>query len=248
MHFDPRQHRVEPKDTDGFDFGWTPFASGAPDGAIIKLSAEGTFDGSAPFAVGSAQVQDVGATLQIFADLSPIGSSAKTVEAYSGGALVGRITGVTAPLVASVDDLDWPAGGGAHTAITSDFLPGWRFKWDIGVSIDLFGGPTVLADEIVVGGENPFPTMDRITTINTSGGDIPDMEVTSEDPDPICPGDLDGDNDIGLSDLAILLANYGTMGGASYFDGDLNHDGDVDLSDLAAMLAGYGGACGGASA
>jgi YVTN family beta-propeller protein len=58
-----------------------------------------------------------------------------------------------------------------------------------------------------------------------------------------CTGDLDADRDIDLSDLAELLANYGTTGGASYPDGDLNDDGDVDLSDLAELLSVYGTTC-----
>ena len=65
---------------------------------------------------------------------------------------------------------------------------------------------------------------------------------TCEDPNP-CFGDLDGDNDIDLADLAALLANYGTPSGASYEDGDLDGDGDVDLQDLAALLAVYGTPC-----
>jgi WD40 repeat protein len=57
---------------------------------------------------------------------------------------------------------------------------------------------------------------------------------------PFPPGDLDFDGDVDLSDLAQLLASYGTTGGALYEDGDLDCDGDVDLSDLAALLAVYG--------
>ena len=58
-----------------------------------------------------------------------------------------------------------------------------------------------------------------------------------------CLGDLDGDGAIGLSDLAQLLANYGTTNGAEYEDGDLDGDGDVDLSDLAGLLSVYGTTC-----
>jgi hypothetical protein len=58
-----------------------------------------------------------------------------------------------------------------------------------------------------------------------------------------CPGDLDGDLDVDLSDLAQLLGNYGMTSGAAYEDGDLDGDGDVDLSDLAALLGVYGTTC-----
>lgn len=234
---------VEFENADGFDIDWTPFAAGAPDGAYLSFSAEGSVSGGAVQAMGAAQIQDVGATLQFTADLSPVGAFAKTVEAYSGGSLVGRVTGLTAPVVATVDDLDWPAGGGAHLLLTSDHLPGWRFVWNAAVSVDLFGGPTVLADEIVIGGENPSVPLDFIATIDGDGSDIPDLEITGEDTDPTCFNDLDGDNEIGLGDLATLLANYGTMGGASHGDGDLDSDGDVDLADLAALLADYGSPC-----
>jgi hypothetical protein len=56
-------------------------------------------------------------------------------------------------------------------------------------------------------------------------------------------GDLDYDCDVDLSDLATLLAYYGTSAGASYEDGDIDDDGDVDLTDLAALLAVYGTTC-----
>ena len=46
---------------------------------------------------------------------------------------------------------------------------------------------------------------------------------------------------VDLSDVAQLLADYGTPSGMTYWDGDL--DGDVDLSDLALLLAVYGTTC-----
>jgi hypothetical protein len=58
-----------------------------------------------------------------------------------------------------------------------------------------------------------------------------------------CPGDLDGDWDVDLTDLSILLGNYGATSGAEYEDGDMDSDGGVDLADLAALLAVYGTTC-----
>ena len=59
----------------------------------------------------------------------------------------------------------------------------------------------------------------------------------------LCLGDLDGDYDVDLADLAQLLSNYGGTTGMTYQDGDFDGDGDVDLSDLAALLASYGTSC-----
>ena len=58
-----------------------------------------------------------------------------------------------------------------------------------------------------------------------------------------CPGDLDGDLDVDLADLAQLLGNYDMPEGATYLDGDLDGDGDVDLADLAELLEHYGESC-----
>jgi len=54
-------------------------------------------------------------------------------------------------------------------------------------------------------------------------------------------GDLDLDGVVGLTDLAILLADYGCT--ASNCPADLDSDGDTDLSDLALLLANYGTEC-----
>lgn len=54
------------------------------------------------------------------------------------------------------------------------------------------------------------------------------------------PADLDGDDDVDLSDLAALLASFGTTSGATYEQGDIDGDGDVDLADLAVLLSLFG--------
>ena len=54
-------------------------------------------------------------------------------------------------------------------------------------------------------------------------------------------GDLDGDCDVDLQDLATLLAHFG--GAGDFADGDTDGDGDIDLQDLASLLSRFGGVC-----
>lgn len=56
-----------------------------------------------------------------------------------------------------------------------------------------------------------------------------------------CPADLDGDGVVSLSDLAVLLAHFGSSG--TQADGDLDNNGVVELGDLATLLAHFGSAC-----
>ena len=57
-----------------------------------------------------------------------------------------------------------------------------------------------------------------------------------------CVGDIDGDGQVDLADLAILLANYNASD-AAFEQGDINLDGVVDLNDLSVLLAHYGNVC-----
>lgn len=60
------------------------------------------------------------------------------------------------------------------------------------------------------------------------------------------PGDVDDDGDVDLTDLAALLAAYGSCTGAPQYDpdADLDSDGCVNLPDLALLLSNYGAGTG----
>jgi len=59
---------------------------------------------------------------------------------------------------------------------------------------------------------------------------------------PLLPGDLDGDGDVDLSDLAAMLSAFGLCSGDPGYDAaaDLDAGGCVDLSDLAGLLSNFG--------
>lgn len=60
---------------------------------------------------------------------------------------------------------------------------------------------------------------------------------------PPCPGDLDLDGDVDITDLTQLLSHFGMVAGATPADGDLDGDTDVDISDLATLLSNFGVTC-----
>ena len=72
---------------------------------------------------------------------------------------------------------------------------------------------------------------------------VDDLRIESfdcVDPTDPCPGDVDGDNDVDLTDLAVLLSDFECVGTCA---GDVDGDGDTDLTDLALLLADFGVPC-----
>ncbi len=107
------------------------------------------------------------------------------------------------------------------------------------------GDNFVVSAETDLDGQPRF--MDDPNTPDTGIGTPPIVDMGAYEfqgePNMPCPGDLDGDADIDLADLAQLLGSYGEISGMTYQDGDLDGDGDVDLADLAGLLGVYGTTC-----
>lgn len=81
----------------------------------------------------------------------------------------------------------------------------------------------------------------EVFVTNNCGGET-SLSVTLMVANGSCLGDVNFDHTVDLSDLAIVLSNYGVVG-ADYARGDLNGDVVVNLADLAAELAVYGSPC-----
>lgn len=139
----------------------------------------------------------------------------------------------------------------------------WISDDDQGVSnVDLLlstdGGatyPTVIASATADDGEytwtvpNLYATQARVRVVARDAGgrtgyDDSDADFTIQGTPP-CPGDVDGDNDIDLSDLGAMLAVYGACTGDPGYSVqyDIVPGGCIDLSDLGLLLAGFGTTC-----
>ncbi len=143
---------------------------------------------------------------------------------------------VNRPYPPTTSDLD---GDGDIDIIVPSFNPYNTVSVMLGNGDGTFAAPLPFA----VGGNNP----QDLVAVDIDGDLWPDIVSANRGGDCVnvfinltCQGDLDGDGDVDLEDLAQLLAHYGTAEGATYADGDIDGDGDVDLSDLAALLANYG--------
>jgi hypothetical protein len=62
-------------------------------------------------------------------------------------------------------------------------------------------------------------------------------------PNPNLPGDLNNDNTVNITDMSILLSNYGTSNATA----DINGDGTVNVLDLSILLSNYGKSISGSS-
>ena len=149
-----------------------------------------------------------------------------------------------------VDDAPWGMGyvDGTGYGWTAEPMP---FDGDATLEIDVSGSSVqvYVDDELVAEGQTDIPADSvRIAIAHYDTPETPFGTVTLDYYElgtgvVPCPGDLDGDDDVDLADLAQLLAHYGTPCGATYAEGDLNGDDAVDLADLAELLSYYGTAC-----
>lgn len=61
---------------------------------------------------------------------------------------------------------------------------------------------------------------------------------------PACPGDADGDQFVGVPDIAVVIAQWGAMG---FLPGDVDGDFVVGLSDISVVVSNWGADCSGES-
>ncbi len=134
--------------------------------------------------------------------------------------------------------LDVDSVGGLAAPFSAGGLPS-----DIGATA---GTVTITYDSAAAGTGDYLATL----TLNTSDEDLPgegtgsltlDLTIHARE----LVGDVNGDCVVDLSDLAALLATFGTSAGDAGYNAAADFDGSgaIDLSDLASLLASFGQSC-----
>ncbi len=230
------------EDADGLEVINGVLPSG-PTGASRTIIARGVVSEVPDTRIGEISVVDSGSSMVISSDLSGLGVTSRTVELYDDGVRVARVTGVTGPQVGTVLSRAWPISYKVSARRVPGLDPAFEFGFDTDYGFTLPGlGPTN-GDRIVVIGENPVAGgAFTIGSVDDQQGDLPGLDIGQEDHDPFCQGDFNNTNSVDLSDLGILLTNFGLFD-AGVEDGDTTGEGDVDLEDLANVLAIFGSNC-----
>lgn len=137
-----------------------------------------------------------------------------------------------------------PTGGGAYRALYNTLAGNERIFAEMIGLISVGAGGTARADQWdpLAGYRQVGPPVRDMCVETAFRLSAEDRAVVTTrfdmrpDPDP-CFGDLNGDTNVDIHDLNILLSNFGATVGPEWIDGDLDFDGDVDLPDLVEILA-----------
>lgn len=202
------------------------------DQARVMLEASATTDPN-----GTGEFLDV--------DCSAIGATDMVVDFYDDGGVIlysypvgglpfgGWMSGMCPPGCAEIWEQNWYSGG--WTFVRCDCLSSFDFVLPTGVVVTGVHSMTIRP----IGGGNPTLRQIEITSNDASKW----IDVLYVGRTPKCPGDVNGDRAVTLTDLAVLLSNFDQVGTALPSDGDTDGDGDVDLTDLAVLLANFDSTC-----
>ena len=103
-----------------------------------------------------------------------------------------------------------------------------------GTYVDFFSSPDLefMGQPLGVSGDGcPPDAAHNVRSLNEAAETVAQFRPTVV---PECPGDLDGDGQVGITDFLQLLAAWGTPGG------DVDGDGTTDITDFLLLLAGWG--------
>ena len=226
------------------DLSILPQSPTVPVGANERFTARGTVAGTPNIMFADFGFLRGTGNMTFDATFPAFISSPRAIQVFAGGTLINTTTNTTTlPQIATIPSTAWPRQVGVRRNLVPQNRPAIVCKWAAPIPISIIGGPTLTGDEVRVAALTPSNTLDLVAQVGGTGSDVPEMFIDDEDTVPTCPGDLDGDGDVDIVDLSILLAHFGAVGNVLATEGDLDSDGDVDIGDLSTMLANFGNTC-----
>lgn len=228
---------------------------------VFRLDGATWVEEAKLLASDGATADHFGQAVAISADVALIGAPDRDENGLnSGSAYVFRLDGAAWVEDAKLLPSDGGAGDNFGTSVAVDRDPQWAV---IGANHDndhgndsgsayvfQFDGASWIEHTKLTACDGQ--AYDRLGTSVAISGDVVAIGVKGDDDNggssgsarllrtPLRPGDVDGDNDVDLADLASLLGNYGTAAGAGCAEGDIDGDCDVDVNDLLTLLLHYG--------
>jgi len=213
-----RQGAVWRRNADG-TYTQTNIAAGT-----IKMSEASCVSGNGQWVFGIGRSAYSGGTMwrwSVETGLQPVGTSPSTGNGYAvatnfDGSKVLCFYGI----MGSSGSFMWTADNGYTSLATLaanagvQIPDGWQLNLPLGMSDD---GLTIVGTASGPQGTSPF---------------VLDLRPTAQP----CPADLDGDGQVGATDVATLLGQWGAFGGSA----DLDGNGEVASADLAIMLGAWG--------
>ena len=138
-----------------------------------------------------------------------------------------------------------PASTGIAVSLDASLVNGGTVALlDDGVAPDAVAGDGIYSGNVTVGAGASAGLQSLPATISDAEGRMGSANVDFTVTNP-CVGDINGDGQRNLTDLAILLSAFGTnLGDGGYIAAaDLNGDNSVGLTDLATLLSVFGSPC-----
>lgn len=166
-----------------------------------------------------------------------------TVSPDGNGTYDVAIQGSAIPIGGGPEGIVYVQGGNPGFANDSILISEYGTGRIVAYEADANGDPIVATQRVFISGLGGAEgaAIDPVTgdfLFSTFGGGNHVIRVSGFTAITNCPGDINLDNTVDLTDLALLLANFGQVG-----IGDLDGNCTTDLIDLAILLAGYGAPC-----
>jgi hypothetical protein len=182
---------------EGFRVTWRGLEETAspPDGAFLRFGATGVVGGESGRELGEMRVTDVGESMEITADYSPVGSETKRLELYRGGALVEVIEGFRGDTVGFAPA--WPEGCGKQVVVI-DGLRTWCYwpQWPRPIELEIPGRPPVTVDGLRVIAESPSEALGAIESFRLQAAGIDPIDVVGVE---TVPGENGGAGGVSLA-------------------------------------------------